>query len=245
MRIIHARRAGRYSPLAVLSVLVVAACGWDGAAGPTSGPRRAPSDAVGTVGISLGFSGSTFDGFLTVGDRDTILAQAYLRRPPFSAKFDSAREPSRFTYRSSDPQVATVGEDGVVVTGRPGTTILSATSEGIESHPLTLTVAPRARELRAMPEEIHATVGDTLALSITALDDSGAEVAGVVFHLSPDTTVWAVVSPPEGDWRMKTPRILHMRATRVGTVRLTAYSRNERATARLRTRPVLVTVRAR
>jgi hypothetical protein len=230
----------RLAAILVPIVLAGAACRWDDASGP-----ECARDAVAAVGLTLGFPGYVSDAFLTVGDRDTVRAQAYTRGWPSYVKYDSHGEPRRFVYSSSDPQVATVDADGIVVTARPGTTMLRAATAGAVSLPMALTVAPPAVELRATPLMLQAELGDVLAIAVSAVDEHGADVAGVIFDVVPDTTVWTVVSrPAEGSWRLETPRILHVRASRAGTVRLLAYSQNERAAARLQANPVLITVRS-
>ncbi|NUO64671.1 MAG: hypothetical protein HOQ11_01560 [Gemmatimonadaceae bacterium] len=124
--------------------------------------------------------------------------------------------------------MATLSATGVLQTRGVGSTILTASFEGMSSQPLRLTVAPPAVELRASPDTIDTAVGDTIALTITALDAAGESVRGVVFRVSPDTSYWAVTSEPrEGSWRLETPLVLRMRANRAGRVRLTAYSEND------------------
>ncbi len=60
-----------------------------------------PGDGVASVGITLGFPGHVSDAFLTVGDQDTVLAQAFTGGWPSHTKYDSQIEPRRFAYSSS------------------------------------------------------------------------------------------------------------------------------------------------
>jgi hypothetical protein len=230
-----------------LLALSAAACRVTDAADP--GAARAEAErrnAVAGVGITLGFPGSVSDAFLTRGDRDTVRALAFTGGWPSYAKYDSEREPRRFAYRSGNPAVATVDADGVVTAVGVGTAFLSATCEGVESGLLALTIAPPARELRATPAALEVAVGDTLTVTVTAVDERGAGVAGVVFNVAPDTSYWAVVAPPiEGSWRLETPRTLRLLAKTEGRVRLRAYSQNERPDRRLEATPVAITVRTR
>jgi hypothetical protein len=192
-----------------------------------------PRETVEGVGITLGFPGYISDAFLTVGDQDTVRAQAYTAGWPSHTKYDSSNEPRRFTYSSSNPSVASVNLDGVVVTLSPGTTILRASAEGITSPPLELAVEPPANTLVAEPDSIGASVGQTLAISISAADAKGQSVAGVVFNVGVDTTYWAVTSiPAEGTWKLKTPVVLHLTARLPGRVRVIATVLNERPQAR-------------
>ena len=152
-------------------------------------------------------------------------------------------EPERFTFHSSDPAVAIVSPTGVLRTVGIGTTVLKVTYQNVDSPPMRLSVSPPPFELRASPEAISATTGDSIALTTTPLDDAGKSVARVVFRISPDTLYWAVTSQPrEGDWRVETPRVLHMRGSRAGVVHLTAYSENDRSERRMQTRAVAITV---
>ena len=238
----HTPVTGRSAAVAGLLLVAVASCR---SADVGTAPDRPAADAVAGVGITLGFPGYVSDAFLTLGALDTVRAQAYTGGWPSYTKYDSERAPGRFTYSSSVPGVATVTADGIVTAVGRGTTLLRATCDGVASPPMALTVSPPARELRVTPEALDAAVGDTLVVTVTAADDRGAGVSGVVFNVAPDTTYWAVVAPPvEGSWRLETPRTLRLRAKAVGRVRLRAYSLNERPGARMEAAPVAITVRA-
>ncbi len=208
---------------AILASMVVLGCGL-----LTTDPSRV------FVSITLDYPGQAYQGYLTVGDQDTVRATAGIITWPAKEVCDSATEPRCFTYSSSAPSVATVDAEGVVRTLRTGTTILRAAAKGAESIALRLAVVPRAAALQASPDAISATVGDTITVTITATDAVGALVDGVLFNLMPDTTYWAVTSPPAGnEWARATPVSLRLRANLVGSVRLTATALNERAARRL------------
>jgi len=203
-----------------------------------------PSDSVAGVGITLSFAGYESDAFLTVGDKDTIRAQAYTGGWPSGTKYDSNNDPRRFTYSSSHPDVASVNVDGVVETHSSGTTSLFVSVDGVTSPPLLLSVSPPAKSLVAEPESVTAVVGDRFTISVKAIDESGASVNGVVFNLGPDTTYWAVTSiPDEGSWKLRTPAVLHLTARLAGRVHLLATALNERPEAQFTT-SVPVSVRA-
>jgi len=200
---------------------------------------------VDDVGISLGMRGVTEMGFLMLGDRDTVRAMAWISGWPPIVKFDSDTAPERFQYSSSAPSVAQVDTRGVVRAASAGVTTLHASSEGVVSNPLILTVWPRATRLLATPEQVSAAVGDTLMVTVTAVDESGTEVSGVPFTIRPDTTWWAIVSPPrEGSWNLRTPVVLHPTAKMAGRVRLLPVAMHERATGALRANPVSISIHA-
>jgi len=192
--------------------------------------------------------GITETGYLMVGDLDTVRAQASINAwaplvPPI-VKFDSDTAPQRFQYSSSSPSVAWVDRRGVVTASNPGITTLRASCEGVTSNQLVLTVSPKAARLVARPERISAKVGDTLTITVTALDANGSSVVGVPFTVRVDATWWAVVSPPRESWTLTTPVVLHSIARMAGRVRLLTVSMHERATDALQARPVSVVVHA-
>jgi Bacterial Ig-like domain (group 2) len=187
------------------------------------------SNEVQAVGITFSFPGHQSDGFLSVGDRDTIRAQAYTKGYPSKLKYDSHLQPRRFGYRSENPAVATVDADGIVVANRTGTATIFASVEGVTSPPLTLHVSPVASELLATPSALTINVGDTATITVTALDAAGSHVQGPLFAVTTDTTWWTTVSPL--DWgRMQTPGIVRFVAKGAGTARVRAYLMHERLT---------------
>jgi len=195
--------------------------------------------------IELGGVGSEL-GFLTIGDIDTVRAQASVAGWPGKIKYDSDTAPQRFEYSSSNPQVARVDSRGVLTAVSQGVTTLRASIEGVQSHPLTLTVSPVAAQLLAEPGSISAATGDSLTITISAVDGNGHAVIGVPFNIFPDTAYWSVVSPPaEGSWNLRTPMTLHLTAKTEGTVRLMTGSLHERLAEALRAVPVAIAVRAR
>lgn len=198
---------------------------------------NSPVDAVGiTVGIQA-------IAFLTLGDLDTLRAMASISGWPPIVKYDSHTAPERFQFSSSAPGVARVDSKGIITAVSDGVTTLHASSEGVMSNPIVLTVSPRAARLLANPEAISAAVGDTLTITVSAVDDSDIAVAGVPFTIMPDTTWWAVVGPPrEGDWNLRTPAVLHPTAKMVGRVRLLPVSMHDRAAGALKANPVSIVI---
>lgn len=203
-----------------------------------------PDGPVRGVAITLELPGHVSHAFLTVGDRDTIRAQAYTGGWPSYTRYDSSSEPRRFLYSSSNPEVASVTLEGIVETRSVGATTLVASADGITSLPLLLTVSPSANSFVAEPDSIAVAVGESFTVSLKALDASNQSVRGVVFNVGVDTTYWAVTSMPnEGTWMLQTPTRLHLTGKMAGRVRIIATVRNERAAARF-TASVPVSVRA-
>ena len=230
----HVQRASR--SVLMVPVIVLAA----GSCHQFLGP-----DEVGSVGITVGLPGHTYDAVLTVGELDTIRAQAYSGGWPSRVMHDSEGSPRRFQYFSSDPAVASIDADGILSLETVGTTILTASAGGKTSLPLTLRVVPAASDLRVTPAALDAAVGDTVAITVTAHDAAGAEVAGVLYHVSTDATHWAITSPPiPGSAHPRTPSMVRFRANAPGTARVTVYTWNDRPTARLSAGPVTIQVRA-
>jgi hypothetical protein len=233
MTLLSRPAAWRLALLLAAEGLVASSCDWP----------PAPAKQVAVI-ATVGSQGSISDAFLPLGDVDTIWAQASTGVPLLPELLcDSRNTPSCFTFSSSDPTVATIDADGVLRARGLGSAYLVARYQNVQSNTIHLTVSPAAIALRAVPDSFDVAVGDSLAIAITALDSNGVTVAGVVFDVGPDTNYWAITSPPrEGDWRLETPLVLHLRATLAGSVRLTAWSQNERPAARLSTEPVLVRV---
>ena len=202
-------------------------------------------DEVGSVGITVGPPGHTSDAVLTVGELDTIRAQAYSDGWPSRVMHDSENGPRRFQYSSSDPAVASIDMDGILSLETVGTTILTASTAGKTSLPLTLHVVPAASELRVTPTALDAAIGDTMAITVTAHDAAGAQVDGVLFYISTDATHWVITSPPIPDAGYpRTPSVVRFRANAPGTARVTVYTWNDRPTARLSAGPVTIQVGA-
>jgi hypothetical protein len=242
MRRPNALRAQRLCRIVLLVVTPTAGCSVSLDVFNTDG---AINNTISSIGITLQGGGAIPEGVLTLGDRDTVRAEAYTSGWFSGVKYDSQVEPRKFTYSSSNVGVASIDLDGVVVTLGIGTTTLRAGSEGVVSQPLVLTVVPSAAALRAAPLTLNAAVGDTVAIAITAVDSNAQGVAGIIFSVAPDTTYWAVASEPaEGNWGLGTPRVLHLRASRVGSIHVVAYSQNEHPSGQFQSPAVLITVHA-
>lgn len=206
-------------------VIVLCSCNWPDL---TSG-----NDHIAGIYLGIGYSGFTSDVFLTLGDRDSLQAQAFSGGWPHRTIYDSSVEPGRFRYWSTNPAVATVDSVGHVTTLSVGETALRASVAGMASESIRLAVSPPASALVAEPTAVSARIGDTFTVSIKALDSSGRSIPDVIFNMGLDTTWWAITSEPlEGDWKLRTPLVLHFTAKIAGSVRLIATVQNERAESR-------------
>jgi hypothetical protein len=195
------------------------------------------------VYIGIGYTGFVSDVFLTLGDRDSIQAQAFSGDWPNNQTiYDSSIEPRRFQYRSSNPAVATVDSLGRITTLSVGETALTASVANVISPTIRLMVSPRAAGLLAQPDSVLAHVGETFSVSVEAVDSAGLPVPDIIFNVGLDTTWWAVTSQPaEGDWKIHTPRTLNLQAKMPGRVKLILTVQNERPDRRFQaTVPVLV-----
>lgn len=196
--------------------------------------ERLSDDSTRGVGITLGPPGWVSHAYLAVGDRDTVRAQASSAGWPPRIKYDSASEPRRFRYSSSNTSVASVDEYGIVTAISPGETDLVVTAESFSSA-LRLAVSPRAHSLQAEPVQVTKVVGDSFSISLKALDSAGQSLSGVIFSVGLDTTYWAVTSlPREGTWGLRTPIVLHFQARTAGRVRIIPTISHEREESRLK-----------
>jgi len=208
-------------------VMVLCGCNWSGAT--DSGEH------IAGIYLGIGYSGYTGDVFLTLGDRDSLQAQAFSGGWPSHTIYDSSIEPRRFSYSSTNPAVATVDAVGHVTTLSVGETALTSSVAGMTSEIIRLSVSPPAAAFVAEPTVVSAHVGDTFTVSIRALDASGQSVPDVIFNVGVDTTYWAITSEPlEGVFKLHTPLVLHLKAKLAGRVRLEARVQNQRAESRFR-----------
>lgn len=185
------------------------------------------------VFIGIGYNSFTSDVFLTLGVADSIQAQAFSGGWPRRTIYDSSIEPRRFTFRSSNPAVATVDATGHVATLSVGETRLTASVGEITSEAIRLSVSPPASALLVEPASVETRVGENFTVSVKALDAAGQSLHGVVFNVGLDTTWWALTSmPSEGTWKLHTPLTLHFQAKLPGRVKLITTVQNESPAAR-------------
>ena len=192
------------------------------------------SDRIASVGVAVDSHGYSSDVFLTLGDRDTVLAEATTGGWHTHTVYGPS-EPRRFQFSSSNPAVATVDLDGVLTTLSVGATELHASAGGITSDVIRVAVSPPVTALVVTPASVSTHVGDTFTVSVAAVDANGQYVRDVIFNVSVDTTAWALTSlPAEGTWRLHTPGVLHFQAKAVGRVQLVITTQNERVESRFK-----------
>jgi hypothetical protein len=188
---------------------------------------------VAGIFIGIGYSSYTSDEFLTIGEADSLQAQAFSGGWPSRTIYDSSIEPARFRYFSSNPAVAIADSLGHITTLSVGETALTVSAAGMTSPVIRLAVSPKVVALVAEPDTVSARVGETFAVSVKAFDSAGLSTAGVIFNAGLDTTYWALTSLPlEGSWKLHTPITLHFQAKVAGRVRLVMTVQNHRAESR-------------
>jgi len=83
------------------------------------------------------------------------------------------------TWTSSTPTVATIDANGIATGIGQGTTQISATSEGVVSNAVTLTVTTKVATISIAPMSSSVAVHGTQQFTATALDSTGKPVTGV------------------------------------------------------------------
>src|SRR5712671_3407466 len=101
--------------------------------------------------LGVGYSGYTSDVFLTLGDPDSLQAQAFSGGWPSHTIYDSSIEPRRFRWSSTNPAVATVDSVGHVTTLSIGETAMTASVAGVTSESIRVAVSPSAAAIVAEP----------------------------------------------------------------------------------------------
>jgi len=136
------------------------------------------------------------------------------------------------TWNSSNTGVATINSSGVATGASPGTTTITASSEGQTSNGATLTVtAVPVASVTVAPTSQSVLVGSNApAFSATTKDGGGNTLTGrVVTWSSSDITI-ATIDPSTGVATGVAP----------GTVTITATSESQTGTASLTVNPVPV-----
>ena len=126
---------------------------------------KAQSTVAG-IFIGIGYTSYTSDEFLTLGEADSLQAQAFSGGWPSRTIYDSSIEPTRFRYFSSNTAVAIVDSRGHITTLSVGETDLTASAAGMTSPVIRLSVSPKVVALVAEPDTVSARVGETFAVSI-------------------------------------------------------------------------------
>jgi uncharacterized protein YjdB len=97
----------------------------------------------------------------------------------------------QIAWTSSDPGVATVNGAGMVMGHGLGTCTITATSEGVSASATVAVVTP-ASAFTAAPPNISLAVGDTMRLTASVTDASGAPLARSPVWTSGDTAIATV-----------------------------------------------------
>lgn len=155
--------------------LVLAACG-GGSTDPTPGPNTgAPHAAVSAIELSP----KTIH--LSVGENQPVAV----------AVLDPSGLPIKgvkVAYEVEHPEIAVVTPDGTIEAHQEGTTLITASYEGVKSNPVLVRVAPPAIERPAAEtitlseQAVSIPVKASVAFAATAKDAEGNRIEGVVFN---------------------------------------------------------------
>jgi alpha-tubulin suppressor-like RCC1 family protein len=138
-------------------------------------------------------------------------------------------------WASSNPEVATVTEGGLVIPTGYGTTVVSASASSVGK--ATIVVMPAARTVIVTPGtdtifvEDPMAQRDTIKLVAKAMDETGKAIAGVAFQWSAPGTAAATVNAAGG-----------VLARRLGVVTVTAMSGDHVGTANVRVASAVKTI---
>jgi hypothetical protein len=185
-------------------------------------------DGVHTVNISLRPDIITLPSYVWVGDTVTVSAVAGTASEMFCYRvlYTAVNQPTRFTYSSTDTSVTTLSERGLLRARTIGLSSLRAHSAGVTSYELPVVVAPAVKAFRLTAVPNAAQVGDTISITIDALDDLGKQVVGAQIQTwinrSTDSLATFVSLPrPERPLTtIPTPLTVRLRTLRSGRVTL-------------------------
>ena len=110
-------------------------------------------------------------GRMVVGQRLRLSASSY------SAAMDQRQD--KFTWRSSAPTVAKVGEDGVVTAVAPGKAVISAKTGTVEQKVAVQVIANTLASLELTPASSSVRTGDVIDFKVSARDRNGAVISGL------------------------------------------------------------------
>ena len=97
-----------------------------------------------------------------------------------TSRFGTPRSDVRVTFRSSDPAVATVNDEGVVQAVAPGTTRITASACG-ESSSAQITVLPNVVSVSVTPSSDTVVAGDSASFTARAFGQGGVQIRNVKF----------------------------------------------------------------
>jgi hypothetical protein len=162
---------------------------------------------------------------LPVGDIAPLQALAHASDGWPGLLYTSDNRPSRFQWSSTTPEIATVSRTGELRALTPGTATVSATAEG-KTGTRSVDIIGPIRGLEVSPTVASIAVGDTLRVTATVRDASGAPIPGLFVGQGIESTRVAIGAGT-----------LEFLGQEVGTTTITICSANREATIALTVRP--------
>lgn len=98
------------------------------------------------------------------------------------------------SWQTGNPAVATVSQGGLITAAGPGNTTVTATSEGQTGTVTVNVAAPVVGSVTVNPPAATVTVAQSVTLTATVRDESGATMSGVVVSWTTDKPLTAAVS---------------------------------------------------
>lgn len=154
-------------PLICLMVMPLLACGGDDTTGPQTGNGTA---TVATVVVTPGSAM-----LVSLGEMVQLTASA-------QDASGNTLSGKTFTWLSSDESVATVNGSGLVTALANGSVTITASSGGVTSNSVTITVQQTVAIVEVSPTNLTFTsLGDEATLDAVAQDAGGSAVSGATF----------------------------------------------------------------
>jgi uncharacterized protein (TIGR03437 family) len=180
---------------------------------PFAGPRAvATARAAGSLRVRASAGGLRAEAAITVRPPPPVLTRIEVSPPAASVvvggtqqftarafdQFDAEMAGFRFSWATSDPSVAMIGEAGLATGVAEGSTEVRASAGALASRPATLTVAPPPRRVTRVELTPVAAAsvnrGGELRFSARALDAKGEQVSGVRFDWTTSDAAVATVN---------------------------------------------------
>lgn len=121
-----------------------------------------------------------------------------------------------FNWSSSNSGIASVDSRGLVTAVGAGTAIITAESEGVRgTFELVVPQLPIG-SVKVSPDYLLGLVGDAGRFTATVHDNRGAQVSGVPIRWSSDDAAIVLVDAVTGDYTLKAPGLVNVRATVMG-----------------------------
>ena len=166
---------------------------------------------------------------LVAGDSAHLVAGAHVATegrcyPEAGAAFTSATAPSRFTWSSSNPSVATVSQDGRLVTRSSGQALISVSGNDAPRHSTMVSVVRRGAAILVRPETLTVRVGDYGVFDAYLADSLGAPLPENAWY--PYPVMLGTGTPGDSISNVIPPKRtqIKLRFAKSGTYELTAYT---------------------